>query len=71
MIARRVQRPILNGDMRRLIKFLHLVGVIGLVGATARLLLLLRVTPAPTSLQEYALMRAAMGALPSGSSYLR
>jgi hypothetical protein len=51
--------------MRRLIKFLHTMGAIGLMGSMACLLVLLRVTPAPTSLSEYALMRAAMGAIAS------
>jgi hypothetical protein len=38
-------------------------GAVGLMGAMACLLVLLRVTPAPTSLPEYALMREAMGAI--------
>jgi hypothetical protein len=42
-------------------KFLHTMGAIGLMGAMACLLVLLSFTPAPTSLSEYALMRAAMG----------
>src|SRR5271166_977633 len=49
--------------MRRLIKFLHTMGAVGFMGAMACLLVLLRITPAPTSLPEYALMRAAMGAI--------
>jgi hypothetical protein len=44
-------------------KFLHTLGAVGLMGAMACLLVLLRVTPAPTSLPEYALMREAMGAI--------
>ena len=47
--------------MRWLMKFLHTIGAIGLMGAMACLLVLLSFTPAPTSLAEYALMRSAMG----------
>ena len=47
--------------MRRAMKFLHTMGAIGLMGAMACLLVLLNLTPAPTSLPEYALMRGAMG----------
>ena len=47
--------------MRRLLKFLHTMGAIGLMGAMACLLVLLSFTPAPASLSEYALIRAAMG----------
>ena len=47
--------------MRRLMKFLHTMGAIGLMGAMACLLVLLSLTPAPTSIAEYALMRGAMG----------
>ena len=49
--------------MRRAIKFLHTMGAIGLMGAAACLLVLLGFTPAPTSLSEYALMRAAMAGI--------
>ena len=49
--------------MRRLLKFLHTMGAIGLMGAMACLLVLLNFTPAPASLAEYARMRAAMGAI--------
>lgn len=49
--------------MRRLIKFLHTMGAIGLMGAMACLLVLLSLIPAPASLSEYALMRGAMGAI--------
>ena len=49
--------------MRRLMKFLHTIGAIGLMGAMVCLVLLLGFTPAPTSLSEYALMRAAMGGI--------
>jgi hypothetical protein len=50
-------------SMRRLIKFLHTMGAIGLIGAMACLVILLRLTPTPASLSEYALMRTAMGAI--------
>jgi len=49
--------------MRRLLKFLHTMGAIGLMGAMACLLVLLSFTPAPASLSEYALIRAAMGGI--------
>jgi hypothetical protein len=49
--------------MRRSIKFLHTIGAIGLMGAMSCLLVLLSFTPAPASLSEYALMRAAMGGI--------
>jgi hypothetical protein len=49
--------------MRRLMKFLHTMGAIGLIGAMACLLVMLHIAPAPTSLSEYALMRTAMGAI--------
>jgi hypothetical protein len=46
--------------MRRLMKFLHTIGAIGLMGAMACLIVLLGFVPKPTSLSEYALMTAAM-----------
>ena len=46
--------------MRRLLKFLHTIGAIGLMGAMACLIVLLGFVPKPTSLSEYALMTAAM-----------
>jgi len=49
--------------MRRLMKFMHTMGAIGLMGAMACLLVLLSFTPAPASLSQYALMRAAMGGI--------
>jgi hypothetical protein len=49
--------------MRRSIKFLHTMGAIGLMGAMACLLVLLSFVPAPASLSEYALTRAAMGGI--------
>jgi uncharacterized membrane protein len=51
--------------MRRLVKFLHLMGAIGLIGAMTCLLVLLSFLPAPTALPEYARMRAAMGGIAS------
>ena len=44
-------------------KFMHTLGAIGLIGAIACLLVLISFLPAPTSLSEYALMRAAMGGI--------
>jgi|SRR5450432_3137941 hypothetical protein len=49
--------------MRRLMKFMHTMGAIGLMGAMACLLVLSNFLPPPTSLPEYALMRAAMGGI--------
>lgn len=49
--------------MRRLLKFLHTMGAVGLMGAMACLLVMLSVVPAPTSLAGYALIRGAMGAV--------
>lgn len=49
--------------MRRLLKFLHTMGAIGLMGAMAALLVLLAYTPEPSVLPEYARIRGAMGAI--------
>lgn len=49
--------------LRRLLKFLHTMGAIGLMGAMACLLILISFTPPPTSLAGYALMRGAMAAV--------
>ncbi len=49
--------------IRRLLKFLHTMGAIGLMGAMACLLVLLVLSPAPSKLAEYALMRGAMSAI--------
>ncbi|MEN3285809.1 MAG: hypothetical protein V7634_109 [Bradyrhizobium sp.] len=50
--------------MRRLMKFLHTMGAIGLMGAMACLLALLGITPAPSEeLARYAELRAAMAAI--------
>ena len=49
--------------MRRALKFLHTMGAIGMMGAMACLLVLLAFTPPPTPVSEYAVMRAAMGAI--------
>jgi hypothetical protein len=49
--------------MRRLLKFLHTVGAIGLMGSMASLLVLMHVAPPPSSLAGYALIRGAMGAI--------
>jgi hypothetical protein len=45
--------------MRRLMKFLHTIGAIGLMGAMACLIVLLGFVPKPSSLSEYALITAA------------
>jgi hypothetical protein len=44
-------------------KFMHTMGAIGLIGAMSCLLVLIGFLPAPSSLSEYALMRAAMGGI--------
>jgi uncharacterized membrane protein len=49
--------------MRRLLKFLHTIGAIGLMGSMASLLVLIRVTPSPADLALYAEMRGAMAAI--------
>jgi len=50
--------------MRRLMKFLHTMGAIGLMGAMASLVVMLGVVPPPSSaLAGYALMRGAMAAV--------
>lgn len=49
--------------MRRLMKFLHTMGAIGLMGAMASLIVLLGLAPPPSSLAGYALMRGAMAAV--------
>ena len=48
---------------RRLIKFLHTIGAIGLMGAMACLLVLLAYAPPPQQLAEYASLRGAMGGI--------
>ena len=48
---------------RRLMKFLHTIGAIGMMGAMACLVVLLSFAPAPTQLAEYALLRGAMGGI--------
>jgi hypothetical protein len=48
---------------RRAMKFMHVIGAIGQMGAMACLLVLLSFVPAPTSLSEYSLMRGAMGGI--------
>ncbi len=49
--------------MRHLLKFLHTMGAIGLMGAMASLLVLLAWAPPPSALAEYASIRGAMGAI--------
>jgi hypothetical protein len=47
--------------MRRLMKFLHTIGAIGLIGSMACLVVLIAYAPESTSVAKYALLRAAMG----------
>jgi uncharacterized membrane protein len=47
--------------LRWTLKFLHTLGAIGFMGAMACLLVLLAFAPEPSSLSEYAMLRAAMG----------
>ena len=49
--------------MRRLLKFLHTLGAIGLMGAMACLLVLSRLAPPPSALAGYAQIRGAMGTI--------
>jgi hypothetical protein len=49
--------------MRRLIKFLHTLGAIGLMGAMASLVVMLLWLPAPTALESYAALRTSMAAI--------
>jgi hypothetical protein len=49
--------------MRYVLKFLHTIGAIGMMGAMASLLVLLNLAPPPASLEGYAAIRAAMGAI--------
>lgn len=49
--------------MRHLLKFLHTLGAIGLIGAMAALLVLSRMAPPPAALEGYALIRGAMGVI--------
>jgi hypothetical protein len=51
--------------LRRLLKFLHTMGAIGLIGAMACLLVLAILAPPPASLKEYALMYGAMAKIAS------
>lgn len=49
--------------MRRLLKFLHTIGAIGLMGGMASLLAMLSFLPPATSLAEYASVRGAMASV--------
>lgn len=49
--------------LRRLMKFLHTMGAIGVMGAMACLLVLLAFAPQPSSVEQYALMRGAMAGI--------
>ncbi|MEM0953704.1 MAG: hypothetical protein AAGI24_06160 [Pseudomonadota bacterium] len=53
--------------IKRALKFAHSVAGAGIIGALAGMLLLLTVTPDPTSIEEYALMRQGMSQI---STYL-
>jgi uncharacterized membrane protein len=57
--------PVTNlaNTMRPLLKFLHTIGAIGLMGAMACLIVLLQFAPDPASLSEYALLSAAMSGI--------
>jgi hypothetical protein len=47
--------------MRRLLKFLHTIGAIGMMGAMACLLVMLALAPPPAQAAEYAALFGAMG----------
>lgn len=51
--------------MRRVLKFLHTMGAVGLMGSMASLVVLIGFVPPPTALAQYALLRGAMGAVSS------
>jgi len=52
-----------RGFMRALLKFLHTLGAIGMMGSCACLLVLMRNPPEPRSLANYAEMRGEMAAI--------
>lgn len=54
---------LMSTQLRHLLKFLHTIGAVGLMGAAACLLVLLSFSPSPTSLSGYALMCDAMGTI--------
>ncbi len=43
--------------MKRTLKFLHSISGTGVIGALAAMIILLTITPEPTSIEEYAVMR--------------
>lgn len=47
--------------MKRTLKFLHSLGGMGVMGALVANIILLTITPEPSSLEEYALMRKSIG----------
>ncbi len=49
--------------MRRLLKFLHVMGAVGILGSMASLLVLGRAAPPETALAGYAAVRGAMAAV--------
>jgi hypothetical protein len=56
-------RKLSETAMRRLIKFLHTLGAIGLMGAMACLVVMLLWLPPPTSLETYGALRTSMAAI--------
>ena len=50
--------------MKRTLKFLHSISGTGVIGALAAMIILLTVTPDPTSIEEYALMRQGIEQIP-------
>jgi O-antigen/teichoic acid export membrane protein len=49
--------------MRRLLKFLHTMGALGMTGSMAALAVMLVMAPPPSALAEYAAFRSAMAAI--------
>ncbi len=47
--------------MKRTLKFIHSISGTGVIGALAAMILLLTITPEPTSLEEFAQMRKGIG----------
>ena len=53
----------IDPNLRRVLKLLHTMGAIGLIGAMASLIAIMSFVPAPTSLAGYALIQGAMAAI--------
>ncbi|MEM8562801.1 MAG: hypothetical protein AAGF57_11235, partial [Pseudomonadota bacterium] len=49
--------------LKRILKSLHVLGAAGMIGALSAHLILLSVTPPPSDLNDYALMRAGIAAI--------